>query len=234
MCVNDLTPIQTHCPLEAAGIPFYTTPQGRGAIPEDHAHSYPTARAGAFRDADLIVVVGTRMNYVIGHAAPPRWNAAAKIVRIDIDPSEIANSPRRLDIGVVADAKAAFQQLTNAIKGKVTPAHYETWRERLRIRNVQKMAEAEQQLSTSQSPIHPLRLCKEIRDFMDRDCILCRRPGDPQLRPPGDPTVHGAAPHQFGRIRNHGRRHAFRCRRSQRPAGRRHTQLGPNPVLAAR
>ena len=97
----------------------------------------------------------------------------AKIVRIDIDPSEIANSPRRLDIGVVADAKVAFQQLTDAIKGKVTPAHYETWRERLRIRNVQKMAEAEQQLSTSQSPIHPLRLCKEIRDFMDRDCILC-------------------------------------------------------------
>ncbi len=159
--------------VEAAGIPFYTTPQGRGAIPEDHAHSYPTARAAAFRDADLIVVVGTRMNYVIGHAAPPRWNAAAKIVRIDIDPSEIANSPRRLDIGVVADAKAAFQQLTNAIRGKVTPAHYETWRERLRIRNVQKMAEAEQQLSTSQSPIHPLRLCKEIRNFMDRDCILC-------------------------------------------------------------
>jgi len=56
---------------------------------------------------------------------------------------------------------------------KVTPAHYESWRERLRIRNVQKMAEAEQYLSTSQSPIHPLRLCKEIRDFMDRDCILC-------------------------------------------------------------
>ena len=58
-------------------------------------------------------------------------------------------------------------------QGKVTPAHYESWRERLRIRNVQKMAEAEQQLSTSQSPIHPLMLCKEIRDFMDRDCILC-------------------------------------------------------------
>src|SRR5262249_29869892 len=72
----------------------------------------------------------------------------------------------------VADAKTAFQQLTNAIKGKVTPARYETWRERLRIRNVQKMAEAEQQLSTSQSPIHPLSLCKEIRDFMDRHCML--------------------------------------------------------------
>jgi thiamine pyrophosphate-dependent acetolactate synthase large subunit-like protein len=159
--------------VEAAGIPFYTTPQGRGVIPEDHKYSYPASRSGAFKDADLILVVGTRMNYVIGNAAPPRWNANAKIVRIDIDPVEIASAPRKLDIGCVADAKVAFAQLTDAIKGKVTPATYEAWTERLRARNVQKAAEAEQTLSTNQSPIHPLRLCKEVRDFMDRDCVLC-------------------------------------------------------------
>ncbi len=159
--------------VEAAGIPFYTTPQGRGVIPEDHKYSYLTSRSAAFKDADLILVIGTRMNYVIGNAAPPRWNAAAKIVRIDIDPFEIASAPRKLDVGVVADAKIAFGQLTDAIKGKVTPASYETWRERLRTRNVQKTAEAEQSLSNNSSPIHPLRLCKEVRDFMDRDCILC-------------------------------------------------------------
>jgi len=158
--------------VEAAGIPFYTTPQGRGVIPEDHKYSYLTARAAAFKDADLILVVGTRMNYIIGNAAPPRWNAAAKIVRIDIDPVEIASAPRKLDVGVVADARIAFTQLTDAIKGKVAPASYETWRERLRTRNVQKLAEAEQALSNNQSPIHPLRLCKEVRDFLERDAIL--------------------------------------------------------------
>jgi thiamine pyrophosphate-dependent acetolactate synthase large subunit-like protein len=159
--------------VEAAGVPFYTTPQGRGVIPEDHKYCYLTSRAAAFRDADLILVVGTRMNYVIGNAAPPRWNANAKIVRIDIDPVEIASAPRKLDVGCVADAKIAFGQLTDAIKGKVTPATYETWRERLRARNVQKTAEAEQALANNQSPIHPLRLCKEVRDFIDRDAILC-------------------------------------------------------------
>src|SRR5258707_13530015 len=45
----------------AAGIPFYTTPQGRGAIPEDHELCYLTARSTAFREADLILIVGTRM-----------------------------------------------------------------------------------------------------------------------------------------------------------------------------
>ncbi|NJO34162.1 MAG: thiamine pyrophosphate-binding protein [Rhodospirillales bacterium] len=142
-------------------------------VPDDHPLSFLTMRSTAFKDADLIIVLGTRMNYIIGNAAPPRWNASAKIVRIDIDPVEIASAPRKLDVGVVADAKIAFGQLTDAIKGKVTPANYEGWRERLRTRNVQKMAEAEQSLSNNQSPIHPLRLCKEVRDFMDRDCVLC-------------------------------------------------------------
>ncbi len=73
----------------------------------------------------------------------------------------------------MADAKIAFEQLTEAIKGKVSPASYETWRERLRSRNVQKQAEAEQALSNNASPIHPLRLCKEVRDFIDRDAVLC-------------------------------------------------------------
>ncbi|MEZ5855272.1 MAG: thiamine pyrophosphate-dependent enzyme [Hyphomicrobiaceae bacterium] len=55
----------------------------------------------------------------------------------------------------------------------MTPASYDTWRERLRARNVQKLAEAEQTLSNNSSPIHPLRLCKEVRDILDRDAILC-------------------------------------------------------------
>src|SRR5712672_2417098 len=57
--------------VEKAGIPFYTTPQGRGVIPDDHPFSYLTMRNDAFRQADLIIILGTRTNYVIGHAAPP-------------------------------------------------------------------------------------------------------------------------------------------------------------------
>ena len=159
--------------VEASGIPFYTTPQSRGVIPEDHEFCYLTARSTAFREADLILVIGTRMNYVIGHAAPPRFNADAKLVRIDIDPDEIGSSPRKLDVGVVADARTALAQLTAAIKGTISPETFSTWRDRLRGRNNAKSQEQEQALSSGEQPIHPLRLCKEIRDFMDRDAILC-------------------------------------------------------------
>ena len=157
--------------VDQAGIPFYTTPQSRGAIPEDHPYCYLTSRATAFREADLIMVIGTRMNYIIGHAAPPRFNPDATIVRVDVDPIEIETSPR-LDIGIVADAKIALTQLTEAAKGRLSPQTFESWRERLRGRNSTKLEEQEKIYSSADTPIHPLRLCKEVRDFMDRDGVL--------------------------------------------------------------
>ena len=158
--------------VEQTGIPFYTTPQSRGAIPEDHDFCYLTARSTAFREADLIIVLGTRMNYVIGHAAPPRFNADAKLVRIDIDPTELDTSPRALDLGIVADCRTALNQLMEACRGKVSAERFASWRERLRGRNQSKAEEQEKIISSDDTPIHPLRLCKEIRDFMDRDDVL--------------------------------------------------------------
>ena len=157
--------------VEQAGVPFYTTPQSRGVIPEDHEFCYLTARSSAFREADLIMVLATRMNYVIGNAAPPRFNADATLVRIDIDATEIDTS-KRVDIGVVADIKVALNQLTAACQGKITPASYQGWRERLSGTNASKVAEQEKVLANDATPIHPLRLCKEVGDFLDRDAVL--------------------------------------------------------------
>ena len=71
------------------------------------------------------------MNYIIGHAAPPRFNAQAKVVRIDIDAEEIATSPRPLDAGIVADAKIALAQLTSAVRDRLTTDVFRVWRDRL-------------------------------------------------------------------------------------------------------
>lgn len=158
--------------VEAAGIPFYTTPQGRGVLPEDHPYCYPTVRSTAFREADLIFVVGTRMNYIIGHAAPPRFNANAKIVRIDIDPEEIAMSPRRLDIGIVGDCKAVLGQITTAMAGKIDKTSYEGWRRKLSDEEATKRARPGGNALSDDVPIHPLRLCEEVKNFMDRDAVL--------------------------------------------------------------
>jgi acetolactate synthase-1/2/3 large subunit len=157
--------------VERAGIPFYTTPQGRGVVPDDHALSFLTARATAFREADLLLVIGTRLNYIVGHLSPPRFNAAAKLIQVDIDPTEIGHN-RPADVGIVGDARAVLSQFVDALDGQVSSARFAGWREHLAAIDRTKRAEAEVQMSTDQQPIHPLRLCKEIRDFVDRDAIL--------------------------------------------------------------
>ncbi len=158
--------------VDKAGIPFYTTPQGRGVIPEDHPYCYMTVRSTAFREADLIMVIGTRMNYIIGHAAPPRFNAEATIVRIDIDEEEVSTSPRPIDIGVVGDAKAVLNQVMAKLDGKVNNDSYSAWRKQLGDQEAEKRARPGANTVSDETPIHPLRLCDEVKNFMNRDAIL--------------------------------------------------------------
>ncbi|MBI4081318.1 MAG: thiamine pyrophosphate-binding protein [Candidatus Lambdaproteobacteria bacterium] len=158
--------------VEQAGIPFYTTPQGRGVLPDDHPLSFLTMRNSAFHDADLILVVGTRMNFIIGHAAPPRFAANATIARIDIDPDEIASSPRKVQIGIVGDCKAVLQQLLAALPGRVAPARFAPWRKRLADGEAAKRKESGGEAGLNGAPVHPLRLCEEVKNFMRRDAIL--------------------------------------------------------------
>jgi thiamine pyrophosphate-dependent acetolactate synthase large subunit-like protein len=158
--------------VEKAGIPFYTTPQGRGVLPDDHPLSFLTMRSSAFREADLILIIGTRMNYIINHAAPPRFAAGATIARIDIDADEVASSPRKVDIGIVGDCKAVLQQLLAEMPGRVDEGRFAAWRKALADGESQKRTETGGGMSMNATPIHPLRLCDEVKNFMRRDAIL--------------------------------------------------------------
>ncbi len=159
--------------VEKAGIPFYTTPQGRGVVPDDHPYSYLTMRNDAFRQADLIIVLGTRTNYVINHALPPRFPADAKVARIDIDPEEMGMSARNIDLPVVGDCKSVLTQLIDAVGGDGKVAErFAPWRQKLADGEAQKRTRAGGNYPTD-GDIHPLRLCEEIKNFQTRDTILC-------------------------------------------------------------
>lgn len=156
--------------VETTGIPFFTTPQGRGIVPDDHPQCHLAARATAFREADLVLVLGTRMNYVSGHVSAPRFAADVRVVRIDIDPAEIAMS-RNLTFGAVADLKVALAQLNeDAASGN---ERFDGWNAYLAQVNAEKSAKADVAMASDAIPVHPLRLCAEVRDFMSRDTVLC-------------------------------------------------------------
>jgi thiamine pyrophosphate-dependent acetolactate synthase large subunit-like protein len=156
--------------VEKAGIPFYTTPQGRGVVPDDHPYSYLTMRSSAFRDADLIIILGTRMNYIIGHAAPPRFGANAKIARIEIDGEELGRSARNVDIPILGDCKSVLEQLIDALPAK-TADRFAGWRQKLADGEAAKRSGPGGNYPTD-GDIHPIRLLEEVRNFAKRDAIL--------------------------------------------------------------
>jgi thiamine pyrophosphate-dependent acetolactate synthase large subunit-like protein len=157
--------------VDVTGIPFSTTPQGRGVIPEDHPLSFLGARSKAFREADVALIIGTRLNFIVGFGLPPRWAADVKIIQVDIHGEELGRN-RTIDVGIVGDARRVLEQLTAAAR-RVFPSPIDLpWIADLRQASHQNEEKAAALLNTDAVPIHPLRLCKEVRDFMDRDAIL--------------------------------------------------------------
>jgi acetolactate synthase-1/2/3 large subunit len=157
--------------VEATGIPFWTKPISRGLIPEDHALSFLNARSKAFTEADVILAVGTRFDWMIQFGRPPRFAAGMKVIHVDINPAELGHN-REVDVPVAGDARAVLEQLTAEAAGKIRPSMYASWVGKLRTLDAEKGADQDKAMSSDELPMHPLRLCKEVRDFLRRDAIL--------------------------------------------------------------
>ena len=156
--------------VNRTGIPFYTTPISRGLVPEDHALSFPAARSTAFRETDAVLVVGTRFNWIMTFGR--RIAANAKVIQVDIHAEEIGHN-RNVDIGIVGDAKRVLSQLNRKASSNGFKSKDESeWVRYLREVEMQRKEVAAQLEDSNQVPIHPLRLCKELREVMDRDAIL--------------------------------------------------------------
>ncbi|MGE0823061.1 MAG: thiamine pyrophosphate-binding protein [Candidatus Binatia bacterium] len=157
--------------VETTGIPFFTTPQGRGVVADDHPLSLLGARSFAFREADVVLVVGTRLNFIIGYGRPPRFSPEAKFIQVDVDSEEIGRT-RSIELGVVGDAKAVFEQMTAVAKGRVRFGDDSAWVQQLGAKDRENREKMLPLLNAEQTPVHPMRLCKEIRDFLPRSGIL--------------------------------------------------------------
>ena len=157
--------------VELSGIPFYTTPQGRGVIEEDHKLSFLGARNQAWKEADVALFIGTRLNFIVGFGLPPRFAEDVKVIQVDISDEEIGRN-RPVDVGIIGDAKMVLQQLTKEGRDVFHGRKELAWVDTLRGYEKRATEKSQALLNTDQTPIHPLRLCKEVRDFMDRDAII--------------------------------------------------------------
>jgi acetolactate synthase-1/2/3 large subunit len=94
-----------------------------------------------------------------------------KVIQVDIHREEVGRN-RTIDVGIVGDARRVLEQLTAAARRVFSTPLDLPWIADLRQASQQNEAKSEALLNSDATPIHPLRLCKEVRDFMDRDAIL--------------------------------------------------------------
>jgi thiamine pyrophosphate-dependent acetolactate synthase large subunit-like protein len=157
--------------VEVTGIPFFTTPQGRGVVTEDHPLSFPAARSMAFREADVVLVIGARANAMLSHLRAPRFSRDAKFINVNIDGREIGHN-RGVAIGIVGDAKMVLTQLVQEAAGKFRPREETPWVSQLSAKQRSNEERETPLLHSDQVPIHPLRLCGELREIISRETIL--------------------------------------------------------------
>jgi 2-hydroxyacyl-CoA lyase 1 len=68
--------------VESTGIPFLPTPMGKGVVSDDHSLCVGAARTDALLNADLIVLVGARLNWMLHFGLPPRYRPDIRFIQI--------------------------------------------------------------------------------------------------------------------------------------------------------
>lgn len=100
-------------------LPFLPTPMGKGVVPDSHRLNTSSARSLALRDADVILLLGARLNWILHFAASPKYRSDVKIIQIDISPEELgrSNSAGEPALSIFGDIGTVVEQLDEALKG---------------------------------------------------------------------------------------------------------------------
>lgn len=156
--------------------PVLTTSLARGALPRAHPLNLAGARSYLLSGADLVLVVGTRFNYVLGYGRPPRLPAAAAVVQIDLAPQEL-NRNRTADLAIQADARAALEALAAALPAGGAPRP-RPWLGEARARHDRARAAVAREAASDARPVHPLRLCREVVGAAPPETVFVLDGGD--------------------------------------------------------
>jgi acetolactate synthase I/II/III large subunit len=147
-----------------AGIPVYLNGMGRGCLPPDHPSAFHQSRKEALAQADVVLVVGTPLDFRVGYGTEPTFAAGAKVVQVDIDGAEIGRN-RPIDVGIVGDARSVLEAIE---AGARLPTAAAEWRRFLREKETAR-AEAQRLFEESdQRPIHHFRLARAVDEVASR------------------------------------------------------------------
>ncbi len=158
---------------EALGSPVFLNGMGRGCMPPDHELFFSRARGAGLGGCDVALVIGVPLDFRLGFGASVAEDA--KLIMLDLAPNRLERN-RQPDLGLVGDIDLSLAAIREAAAGD--PKRTARWVGELRKVETEKRAGEQEQLNDERSPLHPMRVYRELGEFLDRDAIVIGDGGD--------------------------------------------------------
>jgi oxalyl-CoA decarboxylase len=138
--------------IEKTGIPYLPMSMAKGVLPDTHKQSAGPARSLVLKEADVILIIGARLNWLLSHGKGKTWGerGTQKFIQIDIAPTEI-DSNVAIQAPVIGDIGSCVSALLSGVGDKwTTPAEWIGTVTKKAQANLNKMADT---LSKNPSPM---------------------------------------------------------------------------------
>jgi oxalyl-CoA decarboxylase len=152
--------------VEDTGIPYLPMSMAKGLLPDTHPQSVAAARSLALARADVVMLVGARLNWLLGHGASPPWSADAKFIQIDVAASEF-DSNRPIAAPLAGDIGSVMSALLHRIDAHPSAAPTE-WTGELAERRARNDAAMRGRLAEDPHPMRFHNALRAIRDVLQQ------------------------------------------------------------------
>ncbi len=164
--------------VRSLDIPAYLNGASRGMLPQGDPHHFDRTRGDAFKNADVILIVGTPFDFRMGYGK--RISSEVTLVQIDQSYATVGKN-RAISLGLAGDPGAILAAVEQAASGRIDNGARkarQSWMKQLRDIEATKLQKLMPMFTTDQHPIHPYRLAYEINEFLDEDTIYIGDGGD--------------------------------------------------------
>ncbi|MHA7653448.1 oxalyl-CoA decarboxylase [Mycobacterium sp. ML4] len=137
--------------VECTGIPYLPMSMAKGLLSDSHPQSAAAARSLAIARADAVLLVGARLNWLLGHGESPQWSADAKFIQIDIAASEF-DSNQPIDAPLAGDIGSVMSALRDGLATRPISAD-PAWTNELAERKARNDAKMRERLTEDPQPM---------------------------------------------------------------------------------
>ena len=164
--------------VEKTGIPYLPMSMAKGLLPDTHEQSASAARSYVLPAADVVLIVGARLNWLLSHGKGKTWGGKGhkdwggqKFIQIDISPQE-ADSNVRIDAPLVGDIGSCVSALLAGIGSNWVkpPAEWTAAIAERKNKNIAKMAET---LAKNPVPMNFHSALNVVRDIVKANPDAC-------------------------------------------------------------